>query len=103
MPIERRGIPRDLYEKVGRRYRRVGHEFEGFPANGYWQVKDGRESLIVPVDHPRPLELLRYAQHQNEIMSAFCKADPMSYNVAMVVEFTLKWLEAHAHESAKLT
>lgn len=57
----------DLYRKVGRRYVRVGLDFTGFPANGYWKVVDGRESLLLPLAHPKPLEALRYLKYVDDV------------------------------------
>lgn len=39
-----------LYRKVGRRYKPVGINFAGFPANGLWFVLDGRRSQIMRLD-----------------------------------------------------
>lgn len=36
-----------LYKKVGKRYKEVGREFIGFPSDGIWFVKDGRQSCMI--------------------------------------------------------
>lgn len=42
-----------LYRKVGRRYKPVGMEFTGFPADGIWLMLDGRHSLMIHLDEIR--------------------------------------------------
>ncbi len=57
----------DLYRKVGKRYKKAGHDFEGFPANGIWIVKDGCHSLICQVsDLVDPVNFAGLCQYQNE-------------------------------------
>jgi hypothetical protein len=94
-----------LYRKQGRRYYPVGVDFRGFPANGYWQVVDGRQSLIVPAEHPRPLELMRYTQHEAEIMQyvmdrARETETMMRYSIADIVRWACEWLEKRSAEDA---
>ena len=36
-----------VYKKVGRRYKEMGREFTGFPSDGIWLVRDGRQSCIL--------------------------------------------------------
>ena len=60
---------KELYEKKGRKYIKVGVEFNGFPHNGYWIVLDGRRSLIAPIEHPRPIELCRFMQYREDILN----------------------------------
>jgi len=51
-----------LYRKVGKRYKEVGVDFEGFPANGIWLVQDGKYNCIVKLgdipDTPKYYPLL---------------------------------------------
>ena len=35
-----------LYRKVDGKFEKVGYDFEGFPSNGVWLVKDGSQNLI---------------------------------------------------------
>ena len=52
-----------LYRKKGRRYYPVGYEFSGFPCNGIWLVKDGRNTcmlLLDEIDRPCPVDRLNY-------------------------------------------
>lgn len=60
-----------LYKKVGSRYKEVGREFIGWPADGVWLVEDGRQSLIMKVGdliYPEP-----YAALQRYSMEASSK------------------------------
>lgn len=50
------------------RYEEIGERFEGFPADGWWIVADGKQNLVVPIDEPRPLEKLKYLQYHREIV-----------------------------------
>lgn len=50
------------------RYQEYADQWEGFPADGWWVVADGRQNLVVPIDAPRPLEKLRYRQYRNQIV-----------------------------------
>ena len=70
----------DLYKKEGRKYIKVGCDFEGWPGNGYWVVLDGRNSLIAPIEHPRPIELCRLMQYRDQIM------DKMEYKPRSMYE-----------------
>ena len=70
---------KELYEKKGRKYIKVGVEFNGFPHNGYWIVLDGRRSLIAPIEHPRPIELCRIMQYRESIVSNFDWNKPRSH------------------------
>jgi len=60
-----------LYRKVGRRYKEVGEDFTGFPADGIWFVKDGRQNCMVKLaeieDTPKYYPLLApYAEEVAE-------------------------------------
>lgn len=50
------------------RYREIGERFDGFPADGWWIVADGKQNLVVPIDEPRPLEKLKYLQYRDKIV-----------------------------------
>ena len=50
------------------RYEEIGEQFEGFQADGWWIVADGKQNLVVPIDEPRPLEKLKFLQYQKEIV-----------------------------------
>ena len=62
-----------LYKRVGRKYQRVGLEFTGFPANGVWLVKDGHNSLIVPLEYPHPIERAQLGIHREAVVEALQK------------------------------
>lgn len=70
----------DVYvKKENGRYEKIGQQFDGFPADGWWVVADGRKSLVVPIEEPRPLEKLSYLQYRNEIVDRLLK-DQKTYN-----------------------
>ena len=57
------------YTKNSRgRYEELGEQFEGFPADGWWFVADGKHNLVVPIAEPKPLEKLQYLQYQRELV-----------------------------------
>lgn len=58
----------DLYKKVNNRYQKIGVEFTGFPANGYWVVLDGTQTLLAPIEHPRPIEANRFLQYREQLL-----------------------------------
>ena len=55
------------------RYEEAGERFEGFPADGWWIVADGKQNLVVPIDEPRPLEKLSYFQYRDKIVDRLLK------------------------------
>lgn len=58
-----------FYVKNSRgRYEEYADQWEGFPADGWWCVANGRQNLVVPIDAPRPLEKLRFQQYRNQIV-----------------------------------
>ena len=58
----------DLYRKAGRRYRLVGREWTGWPADGWWLCRDGSQSLIEPLDSPNPLPRIQVKQYREQIL-----------------------------------
>ena len=60
-----------LYEKIGRRYKEIGEEFKGFPADGIWLVKDGTQNCIIRLDDvcDVPYDSLLYLKLANEFLS----------------------------------
>jgi hypothetical protein len=59
----------EVYRKVGKRYRPVGWEFEGFPCDGIWLVQNGRKSrtCLISLDEKVPVMALNYRVHVNEL------------------------------------
>jgi hypothetical protein len=94
MPIE----PATLYRKTGRRYQPVGMEFTGFPANGYWLVADGSQSLLVPAAAPRPLEKLAYQQYRDRIIVLLRGQMTRAWGLQHIVGETLNALETIINE-----
>ena len=79
-----------IYKKKSNgKYEPVGHEFTGFPTNGYWVVTDGRNNLIAPLEHPRPINYLRFAQYQKDIVDTLVFEGPKSL-VDLVGDVLLK-------------
>lgn len=66
---------RDIYEKHGDRYHRLGREYHPcFPANGVWLVEDGKEHLIMRVgDVPDPISLAALCRYTDIAASAVVK------------------------------
>jgi len=64
-------MSREVYVKVGRRYKKLGWEFTGFPADGVWLVHDGHNSLIMKVgDLPDPMPLAQLQRHKDTALKA---------------------------------
>ena len=40
-----------IYKEKNGRYYEIGEEWEGFPANGLWRVKDGAHNLVTKEEH----------------------------------------------------
>ena len=61
----------EVYKKVGGRYKSIGHEFIGFPANGIWLVQDGSQNCLLQLsDIPKvPHGYLSTAQYMEECMN----------------------------------
>lgn len=61
--------PREFYEKIGRRYRKLGIEFPGFPADGIWQVMDGKRgaTLLISPEEILPIHALAYRTHRENL------------------------------------
>ena len=84
-----------LYKKVGRSYKPVGIEFTGFPANGVWFVFDGKNSLIVPLDHPNPIERVKLGIHREKIVEVLNnkfnkqKGNPYGYSIYNLVDLVM--------------
>lgn len=78
------------------RYEEYADQWEGFPADGWWFVGNGRQNLVVPIDAPRPLEKLRYQQHRNEIVERLTNQNPRS--LYQLVEDVLDLLEEIIYE-----
>jgi hypothetical protein len=79
------------------RYEEYADQWEGFPADGWWFVGNGRQNLVVPIDAPRPLEKLRYQQHRNEIVERLSKTNTR-FSLYDFVEETLSFLEEIVNE-----
>ncbi len=66
-----------FYTKIGKKYVEVGYEFTGFPSNGTWLVKDGKQNCIIPVEGipemPSP-SLVSYLQFREELQETISKA-----------------------------
>lgn len=73
------------------RYEEFGDQWEGFPADGWWCVADGRRNLVVPIDAPRPLKKLQYQQYRNRIVDRLAWESPRS--LTQLVEDVLDLLE----------
>ena len=73
------------------RYEELGEQWEGFPADGWWFVGNGRQNLVVPIDAPRPLEKLQYQQYRNRIVDRLAQESPRS--LYQFVEDVLDHLE----------
>ena len=59
-----------LYKKVGRRYKPVGIEFSGFPADGIWFVMDGRRSCMIRMDEigkDLPLTAVTFREKKDDL------------------------------------
>lgn len=75
---------REFYEKVGKRYKKVGIEFSGFPCDGVWLVEDGRNSLIMKVGdliEPMPYAaMMRYSDDACKAYRELVDKGPFSPN-----------------------
>lgn len=79
-------------KKPNGRYEEYGDQWEGFPADGWWFVGNGRQNLVVPIDSPRPLEKLRYQQYCNEIVDRLAQQGT-ARSLTHLVEDVLDHLE----------
>jgi hypothetical protein len=79
------------------RYEEYADQWEGFPADGWWCVADGRRNLVVPIDAPRPLQKLKYQQYRNEIVEQLADQNPRS--LYQLVEDVLDQLEEIVNET----
>lgn len=70
-------MPKEFYQKVDGEFQKVGYEFTGFPSNGIWLVKDGKQNCILPVEGisemPNPT-LVSYLQFKEELQDHIVKA-----------------------------
>ncbi len=82
-----------FYVKNSRgRYEEYADQWEGFPADGWWVVADGRQNLVVPIDAPRPLEKLRFQQYRNQIVDRLAQ-EKTARSLTQFVEDVLDLLE----------
>jgi hypothetical protein len=82
----------EIYRKVGRRYHPVGREWLGWPADGWWLVRDGSQSLIEPLDSPNPLPRIQMKQYFDDVLTAVVmrkQAQVDGTSLADVVGWTL--------------
>jgi hypothetical protein len=58
-----------IYRKVGKRYIKIGHGFRGFPMDGIWLVKDGKNNQIclISKDENPPILALPYRMYSEEL------------------------------------
>ncbi len=71
-----------VYRKVGNRYKKVGYEFRGFPMDGIWLVKDGRNNqicLISEEENP-PIFALPYRTYTEELCKHLMKLSGKSHS-----------------------
>ena len=73
----------DLYTKEGRRYKKVGTEFFGFPSNGVWVVHDGRQSLISKLGElPNPMPLAAIQRHERVAIKALLEISKGPHSIS---------------------
>jgi hypothetical protein len=95
----------EIYRKVGRRYHPVGHEWQGWPADGWWLVRDGSQSLIEPLDSPNPLPRIQAKQYRDDVVAAVSmrmnRAQVDGASLADLVDWTLDALADAAEWEGK--
>ena len=65
----------EIYQKVGKRYKQIGHTFRGFPCNGFWVVKDGSQTCIQLMDTlPNKPIAMDHKRHLNEVIDVIAQA-----------------------------
>ena len=66
----------EIYQKVGKRYKQIGHTFRGFPCNGFWIVTDGSNNGIQLMDtlpnHPIAMD---HKRHLNEVIDVIAQIE----------------------------
>jgi len=91
-------MPDKLYKKVGSRYKPIGVEFTGFPADGIWLVQDGKRSCMIRLgaiqDSPK-VQALPYAVLAEEFLEQmnFAEAASITDRVRQVAAFFAKKAE----------
>ena len=60
---------KDVYEKIGRKYIKLGYQFTGFPADGIWYVQNGRQSMscLIGSGERVPVHALKYRMYEKEL------------------------------------
>lgn len=55
----------EVYKKEGKRYKLIGEQWEGFPCDGIWQVRDGTKNnkVLLMRDEIAPLYATLYRTH----------------------------------------
>jgi hypothetical protein len=59
----------EVYEKIGRKYVKLGHRWDGFPCDGIWQVRNGRcnNTVLVTAQEAAPLYAIPYRTHRDDL------------------------------------
>ena len=94
----------DVYRKVGSRYKKIGMDWAGWPADGIWLVKDGSSSCILrlgDIDRTMPVELLDTLSNAEEISQRVYKLLHECWSFNDVVKTTLAVAAEMIHEQNK--
>jgi len=86
---------REIYVKVGKRYKPIGHEFTGFPVDGIWLVQDGSNNCIVrlcdvPTTPKRYPELALYKDECSAYITEKAKEEG-SYSISLVSKWAAEF------------
>jgi len=63
----------EVYEKVGRKYQKIGYQFTGFPQDGIWFVQDGHNNMecLIGIAESVPIFALNYRLHKQKLVKRF--------------------------------
>lgn len=58
-----------IYERRNGKYRYLGHQWSGFPADGIWLVQDGQKAMscLIGSKEKVPMFALNYRIHEHEL------------------------------------
>lgn len=96
---------REFYEKIGRRYKRVGIEFSGFPCDGIWQVRDGANgcTLLIHPDEKPPIFAVVYRAYRDDLCKYIQSKWKENNNMASLMDEMTWACDYFAEVAAKQT
>lgn len=74
-----------VYQKIGRKYKELGDDWEGFPADGLWQVRDGKHNniLLISAEDKAPIFALPYRTHRDDLCKLIMDRCKSNHNYSL--------------------